>query len=68
MDSGSNSGDAQRTYTAEQAAAILGVSVRTVYKMCETAQGFKVIRVGKKCLRIHKESFDAWLDDFEKPP
>ena len=22
----------------------------------------KVIRLGKRCLRVHKESFDRWLD------
>ena len=38
------SNDSQRTYTAEQVARILGVSVR------------------KRCLRVHKESFDRWLD------
>ena len=40
------SNDSQRTYTAEQVARILGVSVR----------------LGKRCLRVHKESFDRWLD------
>ena len=48
------SNDSQRTYTAEQVARILGVSERTTE--------FKVIRLGKRCLRVHKESFDRWLD------
>ena len=29
------SNDSQRTYTAEQVARILGVSVRTAYYLCE---------------------------------
>lgn len=53
------SNDSQRTYTAEQVARILGVSVRTAYYLCERT---KVIRLGKRCLRVHKESFDRWLD------
>ncbi len=56
------SNDSQRTYTAEQVARILGVSVRTAYYLCERTTEFKVIRLGKRCLRVHKESFDRWLD------
>lgn len=52
----------QRTYTAEQVAEILGVSVRKAYYLCENTKDFKVIRLGKRCLRIHKESFDNWLN------
>lgn len=52
----------QKTYTAGQAAAILGVSVRKVYLLCETTTDFKVIRMGKRCMRIHKESFDKWFN------
>ena len=52
-----------RTYTAEQVAEILGVSVRKVYLLCEATKDFKVIRMGKRCLRIHKESFDKWFDN-----
>ena len=52
-----------KTYTAEQVAAILGVSVRKVYLLCEATKDFKVIRMGKRCLRIHKESFDKWFDN-----
>lgn len=52
----------QRTYTAEQVAEILGVSVRKAYDFCETTDEFKVLRLGKRCLRIHKESFDRWFD------
>ncbi len=52
----------QRTYTAEQIANILGVSTRKAYSLCETTDAFKVIRLGKRCMRIHKESFDEWFD------
>lgn len=51
------------TYTAEQAAQILGISIRKVYEFCETTTYFKVMRLGKRCLRIHKESFDKWLNE-----
>lgn len=52
----------QRTYTVDQVAEILGVSVRKAYYLCENAKDFKVIRLGRRCLRVHKESFDRWLD------
>lgn len=52
----------QRTYTAEQVAEILGVSIRKAYNLCETTKDFKVIRLGKRCLRINKESFDTWFN------
>lgn len=52
----------QRTYTAEQIAQILGVSIRKAYSLCETTTSFKVMRLGKRCLRIHKDSFDRWLN------
>ena len=55
----------QRTYTAEQVAEILGVSVRKAYDFCETTDEFKVLRLGKRCLRIHKESFDRWFDGLD---
>lgn len=51
----------QRTYTAEQVAQILGISLRKAYDFCENTTEFKVLRLGKRCLRIHKESFDKWL-------
>ena len=56
------SGSIQRTYTAEQVANILGVSIRKAYSLCETTNDFKVVRLGKRCLRVHKESFDRWFD------
>lgn len=52
----------QRTYTVDQVAEILGVSIRKAYDLCENEDGFKVIRLGKRCLRVHRESFDKWFD------
>lgn len=57
------SGMAQRTYTAEQVAEILGISIRKAYYLCDTTTEFKVMRIGKRCLRIHKESFDNWFNN-----
>lgn len=57
------SGTAQRTYTVEQVAEILGVSIRKAYALCENTSDFKVIRLGRRCLRIHKESFDQWFNN-----
>ena len=62
MDHNTCSNSYQRTYTAEQVAEILGVSVRKAYYLCENTDNFRVIRLGKRCLRIHKESFDNWLN------
>lgn len=55
-------GMGQRTYTAEQVAEILGISIRKAYYFCESTTEFKVMRIGKRCLRIHKESFDNWFN------
>ncbi len=52
------------TYTAEQVAEILGVSTRKAYYLCEHTKDFKVLRLGKRCIRIHKESFDKWFNEY----
>jgi len=57
-----HSATVQATYTAEQVASILGVSIRKAYSLCDTTTDFKVIRLGKRCVRIHKESFDKWFN------
>ena len=62
MESNNCSGEVQRTYTAEHVAEILGVSIRKAYYLCENTTEFKVIRLGKRCLRVNKESFDQWFD------
>ncbi|MDR0287300.1 MAG: helix-turn-helix domain-containing protein [Clostridiales bacterium] len=56
------SGSVQYTYTAEQIAKILGVSVRKAYLICEQTNDFIVKRLGPRCLRINKESFDRWFN------
>lgn len=52
----------QRTYSAKEVADILGVSLRTAYNLCEKTTDFKVLKMGKRCVRVHKESFDKWFD------
>jgi len=52
----------QQTYTVEQVANILGVSLRKAYYLCEETREFTVLRLGKRCLRISKSSFDNWLN------
>ena len=51
----------QRTYTVEEVAKILGISIRQAYYLCEMTNDFKVLRIGKRCVRIHKESFEKWF-------
>ena len=60
--SSNESSSIQRTYTVNEVAEILGVSLRTAYYLCESTKDFKIIRMGRRCIRIHKESFDNWLD------
>jgi hypothetical protein len=62
MDNNLCSNPVQQTYTAEEVAKILGVSIRKAYSLCETTKDFKVMRLGKRCLRVHKESFDLWFN------
>ena len=45
----------------------LGISLRKTYYLCEHTADFKVIRLGKRCLRIHKESFDSWFNALDQP-
>jgi hypothetical protein len=52
----------QQTYTVEQIANILGVSIRKAYYLCEETNDFIVKRLGKRCLRINKASFDNWFN------
>lgn len=48
------------TYTVQQIAEMLGISKRTAYTFCNNATDFRVMKIGK-CIRIHKDSFDAWF-------
>ena len=52
----------QQAYTVEQIANILGVSVRKAYYICEETNEFIVKRLGVRCLRINKVSFDNWFN------
>ena len=61
------SNNVQRTYTVEQVSRILGISLRKTYYLCEHTTDFKVIRLGKRCLRTHKESFDSWFNALDQP-
>lgn len=53
----------KRSYSVSEVADILGVSKRSVYKLC-TQNAFNSVRIGTK-LRISKKSFDDWLDGDE---
>ena len=68
MNNDNYSSSVQRTYTVEQIAKILGVSVRKAYMICENTNDFIVKRLGPRCLRINKESFDNWFNQLDQPP
>lgn len=53
----------KRVYTVEQIALILDISPRSAYYMCETTNKFRVLRLGRRLVRVHKDSFDKWLDE-----
>lgn len=55
----------QYTYTADQVREILNCSEHYVYDLCKQAEDeglFRVIRTGKRFVRIHKQSFDRWFN------
>ena len=51
----------QRTYTVEEIAQILGISTRKAYDFCSKTSDFKVLHIGKRCIRVHRESFENWF-------
>lgn len=53
----------KRTYSVEEVRAILGISRRKVYELCNS-NSFKVLRIGRT-LRVSKASFDFWLDHYD---
>ena len=57
-----NSNVEKATYTAEEAAQVLGISIRKLYSLLKENPPFKIMRFGQRCIRIHKKSFDEWLD------
>ena len=67
MSSDHCSTSASRTYTVEQVAEILGVSIRKAYYLCQATTDFKVIRLGRRCLPVLKDSFDKWMDGGDNP-
>ena len=48
------------TYTVQEIAEILGISLRSAYNLCNDPMNFKVLHIGRS-IRIHKESFDQWF-------
>ena len=62
MNENNNCSFVQHTYTVEQVAQILGVSIRKAYYLCGETDDFIVKRLGKRCMRINKTSFDKWLN------
>lgn len=51
------------TYTVQDIAKILNVSKTTSYAIVREGN-FKVIRIGR-VIRISKQSFHKWLDEYE---
>ena len=62
IENDNNCSPVQQAYTVEQIASILGVSIRKAYYLCEETGEFIVKRLGKRCLRINKTSFDNWFN------
>lgn len=55
----------QYTYTADEIREILNCSEHYVYDLCKQAEAeklFRVIRTGRRFVRVHKQSFDRWFD------
>ena len=58
----------QQTYKVDQIAKIIGVSLRKAYTICEQTNDFIVKRLGPRCLRINKDSFDKWFNQADDKP
>jgi len=56
-----NSSDRRKTYTVQEIAGFLGISIRSAYNLCESTVEFKVMRIGRS-VRVNKQSFDHWFD------
>ncbi len=55
----------QYTYTADEIREILNCSEHYVYDLCKQAEAeklFRVIRTGRRFVRVHKQSFDKWFN------
>ena len=55
----------KKTYTVEEVAEMLDISLRTAYNLCGSTDKFIVKRTGKRGIRVNKASFDHWLDSPE---
>lgn len=53
----------KRTYSVDEIRAILNISRRKAYELCNSGS-FKIVRVGRT-IRISKLSFDEWLDNID---
>lgn len=53
----------KRTYSVDEIRAILNISRRKAYELCNSGC-FKIVRVGRT-IRISKLSFDEWLDNID---
>jgi len=62
LENNNSCSNVQSAYTVEQIANILGVSIRKAYYLCEETTEFIVKRLGKRCLRINRVSFDEWFN------
>lgn len=56
-----SSGNAKLTYTVQEVAKALRISLRKAYTLCNSTDEFKVFRLDRS-IRIHKQSFDSWFD------
>ena len=51
----------KKTLTTYEAAAVLGVSRPTLFKLIQT-EGFPAIRIGR-AIRVPAEALDRWMED-----
>ena len=47
-------------YRVEEVAAMLAISLRAAYNLCNSTKEFKVLHIGNS-IRVSKESFDEWF-------
>lgn len=54
----------KRTYSVEEIAAMLDISMTSAYRLIKRGH-FNIVRIGTS-IRISKVSFDTWLDSQEE--
>lgn len=47
-------------YRVEEIAAMLAISLRAAYNLCNSTKEFRVLHIGNS-IRVSKESFDEWF-------